>query len=496
MAFYLKYRPQKIADLDLAKVRDSLGKILSAKEIPHAFLFVGPKGTGKTSSARIVAKAINCLKRSSSGEPCNHCVACQLINDGRSMDLLEIDAASNRGIDDIRELREKIKLAPSKLKYKVYIIDEVHMLTSEAFNALLKTLEEPPQHAKFVLCTTEPHKLPETVVSRCFRVDFDKASEAEMLRSLQKVVKGEKLKISKSGLQLIAKKGGGSFRDAVKILEQLAAKTKNISQKEIEAVISQGLGERETKELIDFLINKQTVKALEWLKKAADKGVDFRDFSRLLVEYLRQIMLVKMSVVKGEPVDLNVRELCRLINFMVRAHEQIKQSVIDSLPLEMAVVEWGEGEVVDDPDGKKEKEEQVAELVAETSTKIKSKAGKLTMEEVTTKWPEILKAIRPHNHSLEALLKATKPAGFENNRLMLEVFYKFHKERLEVERYKQVVETVASKVLVAPIRIGFYLSKQKMKNKVITSEQDDNLTAKVEDDIIKTAEEVFGVEVD
>src|SRR5215469_4743338 len=197
MVFYRKYRPQHISDLDSASVRQTLYAVLQ-KNIPHAFLFTGPKGLGKTSTARIVAKVVNCEKRKKGEtEPCNICSQCVSIASGTNVDVLEIDAASNRGIDEIRELKEKIRLAPVLAIQKVYIIDEVHMLTTEAFNALLKTLEEPPEHAMFILCTTEAHKVPETIVSRCFQIMFKPATDQEIARSLERVAKGENLKIEK-----------------------------------------------------------------------------------------------------------------------------------------------------------------------------------------------------------------------------------------------------------------------------------------------------------
>src|SRR3989338_5228486 len=190
MVLYRKYRPQRLSELDLEDVREKLAKIVGSSFRPHAYLFSGPKGTGKTSAARIVAKIINCETSSNNkGEPCNKCESCVAIREGRYLDVLEIDAASNRGIDEIRDLREKIKLAPVSAKYKVYIIDEVHMLTNDAFNALLKTLEEPPAHAQFILATTEADKLPETIISRTTRINFQKASHGELRQSLDRVIK-------------------------------------------------------------------------------------------------------------------------------------------------------------------------------------------------------------------------------------------------------------------------------------------------------------------
>src|ERR1700722_6921705 len=204
MVFYRKYRPQKIDYLDSAAVRDTLHAVLQ-NDVSHAFLFTGPKGLGKTSTARIVAKVVNCERRKKGEvEPCNECDQCVSITNGTNVDVLEIDAASNRGIDEIRELKEKIRLAPVAAKRKVYIIDEVHMLTTEAFNALLKTLEEPPEHAMFILCTTEAHKVPETIISRCFQVQFKPAKDKEIARSLTRIIEGEEINIEKDVLRVIS----------------------------------------------------------------------------------------------------------------------------------------------------------------------------------------------------------------------------------------------------------------------------------------------------
>ena len=223
MTLYLKYRPKNLDELDLPEVSDSLKKIVSSKTIPHAFLFAGPKGTGKTSAARILAKIINCEKLGKNGKPCDKCEQCVSIAKGTNLDVIEMDAASHRGIDDVRTLRDAVKLAPTKAKKKIYIIDEAHMLTTEASNALLKTLEEPPEHVVFILATTNPEKLIDTVRSRTTFVSFRKATPEEVVKSLKRVVNGEKIKINDESLNKIASLSSGAFRDAIKILEQFTA---------------------------------------------------------------------------------------------------------------------------------------------------------------------------------------------------------------------------------------------------------------------------------
>src|SRR3989304_4686620 len=257
VTLYLKYRPQKISELDLTDVRELLNKIVSSGDIPHAFLFEGPRGSGKTSAARIMAKVLNCENLTKSHEPCNKCEQCASITKGTNIDVIELDAASHRGIDDVRLIRDSVKLAPARAKKKVYIIDEAHMLTTEASNALLKTLEEPPEHVMFILATTNPEKLIATIRSRCTHVVFKKAKLNEIVRSLERVAKDEKIKVETEGLELIAKHSDGSFRDAVKLLETLQLELKILELKEVE----------------DYLFNKKAFDVEDFLSYLSRRDV-------------------------------------------------------------------------------------------------------------------------------------------------------------------------------------------------------------------------------
>jgi DNA polymerase-3 subunit gamma/tau len=366
MVFYRKYRPQKIDDLDSASVRETLHAVLQ-RNIPHAFLFTGPKGLGKTSTARIVAKVVNCERigdrvqgtdekkkklnpqpytLNPDIEPCNKCDQCVSITNGTNVDILEIDAASNRGIDEIRELKEKIRLAPVAAKRKVYIIDEVHMLTTEAFNALLKTLEEPPEHAMFILCTTEAHKVPETIVSRCFQIMFRPATEEELVRSFKRIVEGEKLEINDEALKYIANLAERGFRDGVKILEELVSLSGNekITIELIEAKYHISTAQLYINRIENVFVTRDTKEGLEIIKKMVEQGFQLKDFVAKLMESLHGLLMYELGIGVEEEknVGLSINEIKTLMELFSNAYTEMKTAVIPQLPLELAVIEWCE----------------------------------------------------------------------------------------------------------------------------------------------------------
>ena len=506
MAFYLKYRPQRLADLDLKEVKEGLAKALFSKEVPHAFLFAGPRGTGKTSAARIVAKAINCVKKLKEPacrqarlaiEPCNKCDPCLSITAGTNLDVLEIDAASNRGIDDIRNLREKIKLAPVRARYKVYIIDESHMLTTEAFNALLKTLEEPPKHAIFVLCTTAPEKLPQTIISRCLRFNFRKAKVEELITGLEKIVKAEKLKIEKGVLEKIARAADGSFRDSQKILEQLSFEKGKITAEKVDEILGQ-VGGASPEKLLRYLVDKDARRAVLEIERAVESGANLRWYSEQLLELLRQGLLNKLGIetdadrgsIKA-PVSaeasagrlkfaevLKIEETKNLIEIFSKAAVELKTAIIPQLPLEMGVVEWCEAtkDFPSQPPLTKwspAPRDNFPSPSVPSSTSLSSnleplpcrQAGRtsnnsLSFDSLCQKWPQVLEAVGPKNHSVKAFLRATRPKEFDGESLILEVFYQFHKTQLETDKCRNLVEETAAAIFKIPVKIKCVLGEK------------------------------------
>jgi len=361
LVIYRKYRPQKFSEIvGQDHIIRTLTSALKTGKVAHAYLFAGPRGVGKTSVARLLAKAVNCLD-SSTLEPCNKCESCLEIMENRALDLIEIDAASNRGIDEIRELKERVKFTPTRSKYKVFVIDESHQLTKEAFNALLKTLEEPPAHAIFVLATTEPYKMLPTILSRVQRFDFKKISLPDILKRLEMIIKKEKVKVDKKALRVIALNAEGYMRDAESMLGQVIAFCgppaggKQIMLEDVEAIL--GIVDINLAiKFIDLLADKKSKEVLVFIDKFVNQGYDLVQFVQSLINYSRKLLLIRISkdlsrIIKQElsPEQLNtaekqtekfsVEELSKIIEIFIEAAYQMKRSSFPQIVVELAVIE-------------------------------------------------------------------------------------------------------------------------------------------------------------
>ncbi len=361
LVLYRKYRPQTFAEvIGQEHVVQTLTNAISSGMISHAYLFSGPRGSGKTTIARLLAKAVNCQNRKKGeAEPCNQCPSCLEIMEGRSLDLLEIDAASHRGIDEIRELRDGIKFVPTKSKYKVFILDEAHQLSKDAANALLKTLEEPPSHAIFILATTEIHKMIPTVISRCQRFDFRRLTLPEIIKRLEIIAGKEKVKVERAALELIALNSGGAIREGECLLDQaltFAGSRGEIKAEDIKDLL--GLVEVELiAKFCNFLCQKKASEAINFLNEVTDRGADLQEFAKILINYLRQALILKITGAgEGNPIitgltkeefqklqnqaaNFKEEEIRNILNLFLEAENKMRYSPIPQLPLELAIIE-------------------------------------------------------------------------------------------------------------------------------------------------------------
>jgi DNA polymerase-3 subunit gamma/tau len=362
LAIYRKYRP---STFDTVLGQELVIKILKeaarTDKLSHAYLFSGPRGTGKTTTARLIAKVANCLTRQTDpqfktlGEPCNRCRACEEIDSGRSLDVIEIDAASNRGINEIRDLKENIRVSPSSLRYKVFIIDEAHQLTKEAMSALLKTLEEPPNYVIFILATTEAEKIPPTISSRTQQFYFKKPPLSKIVKKLGEIAREEKTEISQEALELIASSGEGSFRDAESILDQfLSLDQKNIDVHDVEKILGK-VGFDRVAELAGNLIMDNLPQSLAIIEKINDEGHNLQQLTKDLIQYLRRVAVLKWNpeMVKEfnrelikehinkilEHTKLFSDDKINLIKSLITAYEQMRYSQFPLIPLEIAIIE-------------------------------------------------------------------------------------------------------------------------------------------------------------
>jgi DNA polymerase III subunit gamma/tau len=503
-ALYRKWRSQTFGELvGQEAITRTLKNAISSQRIGHAYLFCGPRGTGKTSTARLLAKAVNCLDSNSSNRPCNQCEPCLSIAEGRAVDLIEIDAASNNGVDNVRDLREKITTRPAQLKKKVYIIDEVHMLTDSAFNALLKTLEEPPPHAMFILATTDPQDIPATVVSRCQRFDFQRIKLDTIADRMAFVCQQEDISFDQTALEMLARQSTGSLRDALSLLDQIIVFSGGVIT--VEAVQAM-LGVSNHEAIAAFttaLVSGDLAQGLEQINKLVQSGSDLKRFNRELVDYLRGIMLVKANPNSGELLNLtsealtNMREqannlalpgLVNLLKVFSNVDYSLKVSPYAQLPLELALMEAVLQQPEDRPRPvastppvsrpsstpvpprptpvevkpsappvreqpapalitKSEPVKEPVAPVAPVTQNISDDKNGFELEAVTGVWRKFMDSVATVEKTTHALLLEARPVAVKGNQVTLAFKWAFHREKISTDKKRLMVEEHLSKVL-------------------------------------------------
>ncbi len=439
-ALYRKWRPLAWDEVvSQEHIIQTLKNAVAGDRVAHAYLFSGPRGTGKTTAARLLAKAVNCLDEDVAKRPCNECAHCLAVNANRFMDLIEIDAASNTSVEDVRDLRDKINFAPSQGRYKVYIIDEVHMLSTAAFNALLKTLEEPPPHAIFILATTENHKIPATVLSRCQRHEFRRFPLGEITRRLNDICKAETIQADPDALTLIARQSSGGMRDAISLLDQLASTGGRITLETAQTVLGTATNQSVIG-LIQAVIGKEPAHGLDEIHRALDGGADARALARQVVEYLRGLLLIQLG--NGDQVEatadtraqmmnharaLPTAEVLRMMRAFNAAASDPRGGWSPSLGLELAFAEMLEQPQVmqieagstpkatakspaaSQPEPAPARSGSVTSQNPAKLTESASQASAISFESVVKAWRQVAHIVKAKDTNVAALLNSGKP---------------------------------------------------------------------------------------
>ncbi len=513
-SLYTTYRPKNFDEL---LGQDQVISILKAELLQnltaHAYIFIGPRGTGKTTTARLLAKAINCENLKSDGSPCNECVSCKLFLEQKAIDFVEIDAASNRGIDEIRAIKEKIEFKPTQLKKKIYIIDEVHMLTKEAFNALLKTLEEPPEHVVFILATTEPHKIPVTIFSRCERIEFHLAQESELFSLLKHVAQESKITFEEKAIELLASLATGSYRDGLSLLDTLLAKAKNKDGLTYDLVFT-SLGLPDYQLVNDFCdaIFKEDISGARMLyKDSKQKNVHITQFLKSVILEFKKRLLVSSDQ------DLS-QKLVKIMSIFFEAYSQLKNSFDSDLQIEIAIFnsvnktkladnantatmakesqkndqrqvlresvsEQKQNSVLNEVIKKKKKrlnrvtkELKLSIIPAEQKPIKTSFIPDLSLEFILSLWSSCLKTVQLQHNHLYAMLMTAKPTILLKDdmlgvyRLELMVKYDFHKKTIESGASKTILQDVLKNVFITQIQVVCNVNREMATQSMVMRE--------------------------